>query len=49
LAVQAGIGTLLGLEQRPSEKETRALAEAWSPHRGAVALFAWHCYNTPAL
>lgn len=49
LAVQAGIGRILGLEARPSEKETRALAEGWSPHRGAVAILTWHCYNNAAL
>ncbi|WP_374409175.1 DNA-3-methyladenine glycosylase [Pelagerythrobacter sp.] len=49
LAVQAGIGKILGLEARPSEKETRALAEGWRPHRGAVAILTWHCYNNPAL
>jgi DNA-3-methyladenine glycosylase II len=49
LAVQAGIGKILGLPERPSEKATRALAEAWRPHRGAVAIFTWHCYNNPAL
>jgi DNA-3-methyladenine glycosylase II len=21
------------------------LAEAWRPHRGAAAIFSWHCYN----
>ena len=49
LAVQAGIGRILGLAERPSEKETRALAEEWRPHRGAVAILTWHCYNNPAL
>ena len=49
LAVQAGIGKILGLEERPSEKATRALAEDWRPHRGAVAILTWHCYNNPAL
>ncbi|MCJ2184798.1 DNA-3-methyladenine glycosylase 2 family protein [Novosphingobium sp. 1949] len=49
LAVQVGIGKILGLAQRPSEKETRALAEAWRPHRGAAAIFTWHCYNNAAL
>jgi DNA-3-methyladenine glycosylase II len=49
LAVQAGIGRILGLEERPSEKATRELAEAWRPHRGAVAILTWHCYNNPAL
>ena len=49
LAVQAGIGKILGLAERPSEKETRALAESWSPHRGPVAILTWHCYNNAAL
>lgn len=49
LAVQAGLHKLLGLEERPSEKLTRELAEAWRPHRGAAAIFTWHCYNNPAL
>ncbi len=49
LAVQAGIGKILGLDERPSEKETRALAKNWSPHRGAIAILTWHCYNNAAL
>jgi len=49
LAVQAGLGKILGLDARPTEKETRALAESWRPHRGATAIFTWHCYNNPAL
>jgi DNA-3-methyladenine glycosylase II len=49
LAVQAGLHKLLGLTERPSEKLTRELAEAWRPHRGAAAILTWHCYNNPAL
>lgn len=49
LAVQIEVGRILGLEARPSEKRTRALAENWRPHRGAAAIFTWHCYNNPAL
>ena len=49
LAVQIGLGKLLGLPERPSEKETRVLAEGWRPHRGAAAIFTWHCYNNAAL
>ena len=49
LAVQAGLHKLLDLEERPSEKRTRDLAESWRPHRGAAAIFTWHCYNNPAL
>ena len=49
LAVQAGLHRLLDLPARPSEKEVRDLAEPWRPHRGAVTLLTWHCYNNPAL
>lgn len=49
LAVQAGLARLLGLSERPDEKTARLLAEDWRPHRGAAALFTWHCYNNPAL
>jgi len=49
LAVQAGLHKLLDLPERPAEKLTRELAEAWRPHRGATAIFTWHCYNNPAL
>ncbi|MFC0202717.1 DNA-3-methyladenine glycosylase family protein [Novosphingobium soli] len=49
LAVQAGLHKLLDLAERPSEKRTRDLAEPWRPHRGAAAIFTWHCYNNPAL
>jgi DNA-3-methyladenine glycosylase II len=49
LAVQAGVARILGLAERPSERATRALAEGWRPHRGAAAIFTWHCYNNAAL
>ena len=49
LAVQAGLGKLLALPERPSEAQTRALTQAWRPHRGAAAIFTWHCYNNAAL
>ena len=49
LAVQAGLHKLLDLEARPAEKLTREMAEKWRPHRGAAAIFTWHCYNNPAL
>ena len=49
LAVQAGIGKILGHAERPSEKAVRELAEAWRPHRGAIAILTWHCYNNAAL
>ena len=49
LAVQAGLHKLLDLPERPDEKQARLLGEAWRPHRGAAAIFTWHCYSNPAL
>ena len=49
LAVQVEIGKLLGLEGKPTEKQLRELGEAWRPHRGAVAVLAWHSYNSQVL
>lgn len=49
LAVQIEIGRLLELPERPTEKETRALATGWRPWRGAAAILAWHHYNTAVL
>ncbi len=45
LAVQIEIGRILGHDTRPSEAATRALAESWRPHRGALAVFTWHHYG----
>lgn len=49
LAVQEGIKRLLHLDERPKEKECRALGDPWSPHRSSMALFTWHFYANPAL
>ena len=49
LAVQVSIGRIMGLDERPSEKQVRLLAEPWRPHRGAAAIFAWHHYRTAVL
>ncbi|MEO7277632.1 MAG: DNA-3-methyladenine glycosylase 2 family protein [Sphingomicrobium sp.] len=49
LAVMIELGRMLGLPQRPSEKQLRELAEAWPPYRGAAAVLAWHSYNSPVL
>ena len=49
LAVQVEVGRLLGLTERPSEKQLRDLAEAWRPHRGAAAVLAWHSYNSAVI
>lgn len=45
LAVQEAVGRILRLDARPSEKAVRSLADPWRPHRGAAAVFSWHCYN----
>jgi DNA-3-methyladenine glycosylase II len=45
LAVQIEIGRIMGHAERPSEKQTRDIAEAWRPHRGAAAILAWHHYK----
>ena len=45
LAVQIEVGRILGHDARPSEKQVRALAEAWRPHRSAAAIFTWHHYG----
>jgi DNA-3-methyladenine glycosylase II len=49
LAVMVEIGRLMGLADRPSEKQLRELAEAWRPYRGAAAVLAWHSYNSEVL
>ncbi|HUE79576.1 MAG TPA: DNA-3-methyladenine glycosylase 2 family protein [Sphingomicrobium sp.] len=49
LAVQISIGKILGLDDRPTEKQLRELGEAWRPHRGAAAVLAWHSYNSAVL
>ena len=49
LAVQVELGRLMGLKDKPTEKQLRELAEAWSPYRGAAAVLAWHSYNSAVL
>lgn len=52
LAVQIEVGNILGLPERPTEKQVRELAEPWRPYRGAAAIFAWHhrhCASDPRL
>jgi DNA-3-methyladenine glycosylase II len=46
LAVQIEVGRIMGHPERPGEKLTREIAEAWRPHRGAAAVLAWHHYNS---
>jgi len=45
LGVQVGLQALLGLAERPSERQARALAEPWRPFRGAAAMLTWHIHD----
>jgi len=49
LAVMVELGRLMGLDEKPSEKQLRELAEPWRPYRGAAAVLAWHSYNSSVL
>ena len=49
LAVMVELGRLMGLDDKPSEKQLRELAEPWRPYRGAAAILAWHSYNSTVL
>ena len=49
LAVTVELGRLMGLADKPTEKQLRELAEAWRPYRGAAAVLAWHSYNSSVL
>jgi len=49
LAVMIELGRLLGLPEKPTEKQLRELAERWRPYRGAAAVLAWHSYNSSVL
>jgi DNA-3-methyladenine glycosylase II len=49
LAVLVELGRLMGLDEKPSEKQLRELAENWRPYRGAAAILAWHSYNSSVL
>ncbi len=49
LAVRQEVGHILGLAAHPTEAQVRELAEAWRPHRGAAAIFAWHHRHVVAI
>jgi DNA-3-methyladenine glycosylase II len=49
LAVLIELGRLMGLPEKPSEKQLREMAEPWRPYRGAAAVLAWHSYNSSVL
>ncbi len=44
LALQEGARILFELDERPKEKELRAMAEAWSPWRSIAARALWAFY-----
>ena len=46
LALRKAVGHALGLVDVPSIQEVSAIAEAWSPHRGAAALLFWRYFVT---
>lgn len=48
LALQEGMRRLLGLAERPGEKQLRHIGLDYAPHRGALAKFIWHYYATGA-
>ena len=49
LAVMVELGRLMRLDEKPSEKQLREIAEHWGPYRGAAAILAWHSYNSAVL
>lgn len=44
LALQVAVGDVAGLGERPTERATRAVARAWSPHRSVAARLMWAHY-----
>ncbi|MEM9350920.1 MAG: DNA-3-methyladenine glycosylase 2 family protein [Pseudomonadota bacterium] len=44
LALQEGARMLYGLHERPTERELRAMAEAWRPWRSVAARILWAYY-----
>ena len=49
LALQIAVQRLEALPEKPSEKQTRAIAQRWSPHQSAVAVLMWHYYGATTL
>jgi DNA-3-methyladenine glycosylase II len=50
LAVRVGAGRIVGLDERPTEKQCEEIGARWRPHRSVMALLAWHYYsNAPAI
>ena len=46
LALQEAARVLFALDERPREKELRAMAQAWSPWRSVAARILWAYYRT---
>ena len=44
-----GLQRIRGLAERPTPKQADALAEAFAPHRSAMALLAWRCASATVL
>jgi DNA-3-methyladenine glycosylase II len=44
LALQEAARVALGLEQRPRDRELRAISQAWSPWRGVASRLLWAYY-----
>ncbi|EED35243.1 HhH-GPD family protein [Luminiphilus syltensis NOR5-1B] len=49
LAVRAGFGRIMALDERPDEHETARLGEVFSPHRSALAMLCWKFYSEAPL
>lgn len=45
LAIQEALRDVKGLTARPSEMQTRLIAENWQPYRGAAAQLLWQHYR----
>ena len=45
LALRLSLGTLKGLDGKPTPKQARDLVEHWSPWRSVGSLFLWHFYR----
>ncbi|MEM7216531.1 MAG: DNA-3-methyladenine glycosylase [Pseudomonadota bacterium] len=45
LALQEGLRHAFRMSERPNEKETRAIAEKWTPYRGIAARLFWSYYR----
>ncbi len=49
VALQVAVQRCKKLGSRPDERQTRQIADQWSPHRTAVAVLLWKYYGATAL